>query len=79
MSMTKTNVKLLQDYLDWKAERNLIPATLSPEEYAEYLQNVENARRIEKALEMIEKYNKGIDWEPAMVDGLKDILEGKDA
>ncbi len=75
MSRSK-DIKFLENYLDWKSEKTLVPPTWSPEEYAEHLEQAENAKRIEAAIAMIDKYNMGVDWEPAMVDSLKKILEG---
>ena len=73
-----SQLKLLQNYQDWKAEKQLVPPTWSPEEYMEHLQNEQNAKRIEKAIEMIDEYNMGIDWQKEMVDSLRAILAGEE-
>lgn len=75
---TNNQLKLLENYLDWKAEKLLVPPTWSPEEYMEHLQQEQYLKRIDKALEFIDYYNKGIAWDKDLVDNLRGILAGED-
>lgn len=72
---TESKIDFLENYVEWANERKLFPPTFSPTEYAEHLRNLRNAEIIEKALEMIGKYeNLGTPWHPDMVEALAKIL-----
>jgi hypothetical protein len=75
--MSELEIKFLENYIDWVNSRKLDPPTYSPAEYAEHLANLRNAEIVEKALEMLNFYSKGIAWDPEMLDKLGEILRGE--
>ncbi len=75
--MSDKEIQFLENYIDWVNSRKLDPPTYSPAEYAEHLANMRNAQIVEKALEMINFYNKGTKWDPEMLDELAAILRGE--
>lgn len=75
--MSDNEIKFLENYIDWVNSRKLDPPTYSPAEYAEHLTNMRNAEIVEKALEMLNFYNKGTNWPKDMLDELAAILRGE--
>ena len=75
--MSETQIKFLENYIEWVNSRKLDPPTYSPAEYAEHLANLRNAEIVEKALEMMNFYNKGTKWDSEMLDELAKILRGE--
>ena len=75
--MSDKEIQFLENYIDWVNSRKLDPPTYSPAEYAEHLANMRNAQIVEKALEMINFYNKGTKWDGEMLDELAAILRGE--
>ena len=75
--MSELEIKFLENYIDWVNSRKLDPPTYSPVEYAEHLANLRNAEIVEKALEMLNFYNKGTGWDTEMIDKLGEILRGE--
>jgi hypothetical protein len=75
--MSDNEIKFLENYIDWVNSRKLDPPTYSPAEYAEHLANMRNAQIVDKALEMINFYNKGTKWDSEMLDELAAILRGE--
>lgn len=69
-----TDIALLEAYNEWVVDQKLNPPRHTPGEYAEYLRHQRNEKIIEKALEMIVEYHKGIDWKPELVEALLGIL-----
>lgn len=68
-------INFLENYVEWANDRKLFPPTHSPAEYSEHLRNLRNAEIIDKALEMIGKYelsDKGFTQE--MIQRLAKIL-----
>lgn len=74
--MSDNEIKFLENYIDWVNSRKLDPPSYSPAEYAEHLANMRNTEIVEKALEMLNFYNKGTTWDPEMLDELAAILRG---
>lgn len=68
------DVDLIEHYLDWKVDMQLRSGDYGPGRYAEHMALLRNERVIDKALEMLEKYNRGIDWNQEMLDSLEAIL-----
>jgi hypothetical protein len=75
--MSQKDIQFLENYMDWVNSRKLDPPTYSPAEYGEHLANMRNAEIVDRALEMLEFYNKGIDWPTNMLDELTKILRGE--
>lgn len=75
--MTQKEIQFLEKYIDWANSRKLDPPTHSPAEYAEHLTNIRNAEIVDRALEMVNSYNKGTDWPKGMLDELAKILRGE--
>lgn len=75
--MSETQIKFLENYIEWVNSRKLDPPTYSPAEYAEHLANLRNAEIVDKALEMMNFYNKGTKWDVEMLDELAKILRGE--
>jgi hypothetical protein len=75
--MSDKEIQFLENYIEWVNSRKLDPPTYSPAEYAEHLANMRNAEIVEKALEMINFYNKGTKWDSEMLDELAAILRGE--
>jgi hypothetical protein len=75
--MSDKEIQFLENYIDWVNSRKLDPPAYSPAEYAEHLANMRNAQIVEKALEMINFYNKGTKWDGEMLDELAAILRGE--
>lgn len=75
--MSENEIKFLENYIDWVNSRKLDPPTHSPAEYAEHLTNMRNAEIVDRALEMINFYNKGVNWPKEMLDDLAKILRGE--
>lgn len=68
-------VQFLENYVEWANDRKLFPPTHSPTEYAEHLRNMRNCEIIEKALEMIGKYELSeTGWPREMVEKMAKIL-----
>jgi hypothetical protein len=68
------DVDLIEHYLDWKINMQLRERDYGPERYAEHMALLRNENVINKALEMLDKYNKGTDWNQEMLDSLAAIL-----
>lgn len=68
------DVDLIEHYLNWKIDMQLRSGDYTPERYAEHMALIRNETVINKALEMLEKYNKGTDWNQEMLDSLAAIL-----
>lgn len=68
------DVDLIEHYLDWKVDMQLRAGDYTPGRYAEHMALLRNEKVIDKALEMLEKYNRGIDWNQEMLDSLEAIL-----
>lgn len=75
--MSDKEIQFLENYIEWVNSRKLDPPTYSPAEYAEHLANMRNAEIVEKALEMVNFYNKGTKWDKEMLDQLAAILRGE--
>lgn len=68
-------INFLENYVEWANERKLFPPTHSPAEYAEHLRNIRNSEIIDKALEMIGKYEESrVGWSQEMIADLARIL-----
>jgi hypothetical protein len=74
--ITNRQTKFVENYLEWKTERQLFPPIYSPTEYAEHLENMRNAQAVDEALEMIGKYELAESWDKEMIATLKKILNG---
>lgn len=68
------DVDVLEHYLDWRNEMRFREGDLSPARYAADMRLMRNENVINKALEMLEKYNKGTDWNQEMLNSLEAIL-----
>ena len=78
--MARTEIDLLQGYIDWQNEKRFSAQDiLSPERYLEEVEQVRKSLAVDKALLMIEAYgNQGIDWNQEMINHLALILRGED-
>lgn len=75
---TNVDIDLIQDYNRWVVENRMNPPQFSPLEYAQYIEAEKRKEAIEKAIAMIEQYNKGTLWEPEMLDELLGILRNEE-
>lgn len=75
---TNVDIDLIQDYNRWVVENRMNPPQFSPLEYAQYIEAENRKEAIEKAIAMIEQYNKGTLWEPEMLDELLGILRNEE-
>lgn len=75
---TTVDIGLIQDYNRWVVENKINPPQFSPVEYAKYIEDEKRKTAVEKAIAMIEKYNKGTPWEPEMLDSLLRILRNEE-
>jgi hypothetical protein len=78
--MAKTEIDLLQGYIDWQNEKRFsAQEILSPERYLEEVELSRKSQAVDKALVMIEAYgSRGIDWNQEMINHLALILKGED-
>jgi hypothetical protein len=68
-------INFLENYVEWANERKMFPPKHTPAEYSEYLHHLRNGEIIEKALEMIGKYEfADTGWPKDMIDKLAKIL-----
>jgi hypothetical protein len=71
----ESKIDFLENYVEWANDRKLYPPTHSPTEYAEHLRNLRNSEIIEKALEMIGRYEfVHTGWSKEMIDKMAKIL-----
>jgi len=75
---TTIDISLIQDYNSWVVENRMSPPLFSPLEYAQHIENEKRKQAVEKAIAMIEQYNKGTLWEPEMVNKLLGILRNEE-
>lgn len=75
---TTVDIGLIQDYNRWVVENKINPPQFSPVEYARYIEDEKRKIAVDKAIEMIEEYNKGTPWEPEMLDSLLRILRNEE-
>lgn len=75
---TNVDIDLIQDYNRWVVENRMNPPQFSPLEYAQYIEAEKRKEAIEKAIAMIERYNKGTVWEPEMLNDLLGILRNEE-
>jgi len=68
-------IRFLENYVEWSNDRKLFPPTFSPTEYAEHLRNMRNAEIIDRALEMLGKYELSeTGWPREMIEQMAKIL-----
>lgn len=72
--LESVDVNLIEHYLDWKINMQLRAGDYGPERYAEHMALLRNEKVIDKALEMLDKYSMGTDWNQEMLDSLAAIL-----
>lgn len=75
---TKVDIRLLEEYNQWVVSNKLNPPTYSPQEYAMYLESEIAKKQLDKAIEMVEFYNKGTVWDQEIVEGLLRILRNEE-
>lgn len=68
------NIDAIQAFLDWQIEMRMAEGDYSLVRYEYHLTSLRNQKIINKALEMLDKYNKGTDWSQEMLDSLAAIL-----
>ena len=70
----KEEINFLENYLEWKNDRQLYPPVFSPTEYGNHLHNLRNEEIIESAIKYLDFYDKGIQVPSGVVQTLLEIL-----
>lgn len=68
---TSIDIKLINDFNEWRINSKLNPPKYSPDEFVQYLENTRNKEKIAKAVEILEKYS--VLEYPVPVDIIRDV------